>query len=113
MVKCKGPEPHSNQVFNMAQLTVQARNAIQVFWTYLRTPLPFAYIHVVALLVDAMVCLITVKCSLICVQSYHSEPRNFQRIAYEMVSFIFLPLLYHGLMSVTIEIQDPFGDDMA
>lgn len=112
MSKCKGPAPHSNQVFLMLDICIKARNAIQRIYTYLQTPLPFAYVHCVGLLVDAMVCITTVKCSLVCMQAYNVEPANYQRIAYELVAFVVVPLLYHGLMSVAVEIQDPFGDDM-
>lgn len=113
MVKCNGPKPHSNQVFLMLDIAVKARNSIQRIYTYLQTPLPFAYLHCVGLLVDAMVCVTTVKCSLVCVQAYNVEPANYGRIAYELVAFVVIPLLYHGLMCVTVEIADPFGDDMS
>jgi len=113
MLKCKGPEPYSNHLFVMLDVCVKARRAIQTIHTYLQTALPFSYVHIVAFLVDAMVAVTTMRCSIVCVKAYHQDPINYQYIIYETVAFVALPLLYHGLMSVTYVIRDPFGDDMA
>jgi len=113
LMKCKGPEPYSIHLASILDVCVHARRAIQTIHTYLYTPLPFSYVHIVAFLVDATVSVSTLKCSLVCVKAYHQDPTNFQNISYEMVSFIALPLLYFGLMSVTYIIRDPFNGDMA
>jgi len=97
----------------MLDVCVKARRAIQTIHTYLLTPLPFAYIHAVALLVDAMVAVTTIKCSLVTTKAMYQENVNFQNVMYEILAFVTLPLLYHGLLSVSVVIRDPFGDDMA
>jgi hypothetical protein len=113
MLRCNGPEPYSNHLFVMLDVCVKARRAIQTIHTYLLTPLPFAYIHAVALLVDAMVAVTTIKCSLVTTKAMYQENVNAQNIMYEILAFVTLPLLYHGLLSVSVVIRDPFGDDMA
>merc|ERR1719253_2267816 len=74
MLHCKGPEPYSNHLFVMLDICVKARRAIQTIHTYLQTPLPFAYVHLVAFLVDAMVSITSIKCALVCLRAYHTEP---------------------------------------
>lgn len=107
-----GPLPHANQLAVAMRECTRAQLAIKTIHTYLQTQLPFAYVHLVTLLVDLMSGVITIKCSLVTAKSLACDPPNYQDIAYQLLMFLTLPLIYFGLLSFTCVIHDPFSDHM-
>jgi hypothetical protein len=101
LLRGKGPEPHSNYVYVLMDVCISARKGIQTIHTHLETALPFAYVHVVAFTVDALVTVSTLKCSMVCVSSFYKTPRLWQNICYQIVLWLVVPLMYHGLITVT------------
>mmetsp|Transcript_91481 Transcript_91481/g.175408 ORF Transcript_91481/g.175408 Transcript_91481/m.175408 type:complete len:531 (+) Transcript_91481:2-1594(+) len=113
LMKSTGPEPFSNFGIIALNVCIRARNALQVLHTYMSTALPFSYVHLVSLTVDVTTFVIGLKCSLVCANALGEDPRNWQVFVYEVLHVLFVPMMYHGLLSVTYIIHDPFGEELA
>jgi len=112
MHKGSGPSPHSISLCSIYKCVMSARMGIQTIHTHLHTQLPFAYVHLIALLVNVNIQVVTIKCCLIIIVNVHVEPANYMQCAYQMCMFLTVPVLYHGLLSITYVLEDPFGEDM-
>merc|ERR1719326_1985339 len=58
-----GPPPHAPQLIRIFQCCLSARNGIHTINTYLLTQLPFAYVHLISLLVFLNNGIVCVRCS--------------------------------------------------
>eukprot|EP00746_Dinoflagellata_sp_MGD_P009422 gnl/MRDRNA2_/MRDRNA2_119164_c0_seq1.p1 gnl/MRDRNA2_/MRDRNA2_119164_c0~~gnl/MRDRNA2_/MRDRNA2_119164_c0_seq1.p1 ORF type:complete len:508 (-),score=80.53 gnl/MRDRNA2_/MRDRNA2_119164_c0_seq1:15-1538(-) len=95
---------------DLSQQCVHARDAVSVVWTYLNTQLPFAYVHLVTLLVNVNNLVMAWKCGLVfAVSVFDGES---QRAVNQLLYIFLVPMLYHGLLSISYIIHDPFGEDM-
>lgn len=110
--QASGPPPHAPKWLMVASTCLQARDAIQTIFTYLRTQLPFTYVHLITLLVNLHNVVNTVKCSAVFMVAICSEPRQNQRALYQIIMMILLPVCYQGLLTISYIIHDPFGEDL-
>jgi predicted membrane chloride channel (bestrophin family) len=88
----------------------KARNGISVIWTYLRTQLPFAYVHLVTFMVNLNNFFVSVKCGILFAlavkQNEHSRALN------QFFFVCIVPPLYQALLTISYVIHDPFGEDL-
>merc|ERR1719281_73224 len=90
---------------NMAILQiVNARNGIQTIHTYLKTQLPFAYVHLLTLLVSLNTQVVSIKCGAIMAKSMAED--NYVGFAAQLVMLTLVPILYNGLLNVSYIIHD-------
>lgn len=107
-----GPPPHSPKWMMVAGTCLKARDGIQTIHTYLRTQLPFAYVHLLTLLVNLHNVVFTCKCSVVFMVSLCSEPQQIQKAAYQVMMMFLIPVCYQGLLTISYVIHDPFGEDL-
>jgi len=108
----EGPPPNGPKLVMLAQLCLNARNSIQTIHTYLHTQLPFAYVHLLTLLVDVTKVMISLKCSVVVFALGFQARPEYQSCLQEIIMLILVPMLYQGLLSISYIIHDPFGEDM-
>jgi hypothetical protein len=106
----RGPRPHAPKLMAVFNQCIAARNGIQVIHTYLQTQLPFAYVHLLTLLINVNNLVVTIKCGAVFIVSYAKD--DHQTMGYQILMLLLVPVLYHGLLSISYVIQDPFGEDM-
>jgi hypothetical protein len=95
---------------DIAQECVLARNGISLIWTYLRTQLPFAYVHLVAILVNLNNLVTSVKCGMSMALGIKTEV--YSECVNQILFLFVVPPLYQGLLGISHVIHDPFGEDM-
>eukprot|EP00747_Dinoflagellata_sp_TGD_P168183 gnl/TRDRNA2_/TRDRNA2_193977_c0_seq1.p1 gnl/TRDRNA2_/TRDRNA2_193977_c0~~gnl/TRDRNA2_/TRDRNA2_193977_c0_seq1.p1 ORF type:complete len:541 (+),score=94.54 gnl/TRDRNA2_/TRDRNA2_193977_c0_seq1:95-1717(+) len=105
-----GPGPHAPKLVAVFQHCILARNGVQTIHTYLQTQLPFAYVHLITLLVNINNFIVAFKCGVVFVVANAKGDR--QEMMYQVLMFMLVPILYHGLLSISYVIHDPFGEDM-
>merc|ERR1719440_833111 len=106
----RGPRPHAPKLMMVFNQCIAARNGIQVIHTYLQTQLPFAYVHLLTLLVNVNNLVVAIKCGAVFIVALAKD--DHQTMAYQLLMLVLVPVLYHGLLSISYVIQDPFGEDM-
>lgn len=89
---------------------IKAREAIECILTYMFSQLPFAYVHLVTLLVNLNNLVMSVKCGVI--GAAQIREKNWMYAGSQVVFLLAVPLLYQGLLSLTYVIGDPFGEDL-
>jgi hypothetical protein len=89
---------------------VKARNGIEKIITYMQSQLPFAYVHLVTLLVNMNNMIMALKCGMVMARQLKQE--NYMYAGCQLVFLFSVPLLYQGLLSVSYVIHDPFGEDL-
>merc|ERR1719506_2190762 len=95
---------------DVAMECVAARNGISLIWTYLKTQLPFAYVHLVTFLVNLNNLVVSIKCGVVLAMAMKAEawPQCVNQLLYILV----VPPLYQGLLGISHVIHDPFGEDL-
>lgn len=106
----RGPRPHAPKLMAVFNQCIAARNGIQVIHTYLQTQLPFAYVHLLTLLVNVNNIVVAIKCGAVFIVAMAKD--DHQTMGYQLLMLVLVPVLYHGLLSISYVIQDPFGEDM-
>lgn len=106
----RGPRPHAPKLMAVFNQCIAARNGIQVIHTYLQTQLPFAYVHLLTLLVNVNNLVVAIKCGAVFIVALAKD--DHQTMGYQLLMLVLVPVLYHGLLSISYVIQDPFGEDM-
>jgi hypothetical protein len=118
----------------LTQQIVQARNAIQTIHTYFDTQLPYAYVHLITLMVSLSNLATAMKCGVVMANAWEdtvkaarridegadpSSPENINatkidrmRMFSECLFVIVVPFVYDGLLAISYMIHDPFGEDM-
>jgi len=106
----KGP-PHYCALMGAVEL---GRGGIAEIQSYLETPIPMGYAHLLCLMVKLHNLIITVMMALTCVMLSGGE-KGFQAIGVFRVTFraFFMPFLYNALLILNAEVVDPFGEDKA
>lgn len=110
LVDASGPPPHAPKLTLVINECIMAREGIQMIHTFLKTQLPFAYVHLITVIVNMNNIVLSITCGTIFTISFSN--RDFQTMVYQVMKFILVPILYHGLLSISYVIHDPFGDDM-
>merc|ERR1719456_52248 len=95
---------------DVAAECVGARNGISLIWTYLRTQLPFAYVHLVTFLVNLNNLVVSVKCGMVLSMAIKAEA--WSQCVNQVLFLFVVPPLYQGLLGISHVIHDPFGEDL-
>jgi predicted membrane chloride channel (bestrophin family) len=104
----KGP-PHYCSLLNAVE---QGRMGVATIQTYLETPIPLGYVHLLCLMVKLHNFILTVLMALACVMLAGGE-KGMQPVGMFRTSFraFFMPFLYNSILILNHEVSDPFGDD--
>lgn len=80
--------------------------------TYLETPIPIGYVHLLCLMVKLHNVILTVLMAMVAVMLTGGD-KGFQIVAMFRVSVraFFMPFLYNALLVLNAEVTDPFGGD--
>jgi len=89
---------------------VKSIDAIEKITTYLQSQLPFAYVHLVTLLVNLNNLVMAMKCGVVIAAQW--EQKNYMYMGMQVIYLYTVPTLYQGLLSVSYIIHDPFGEDL-
>jgi hypothetical protein len=87
-----------------------ARNGMTHLWAHLDTQLPFAYTHLVMLLINIQSFLISIKSGIICAKSW-PDGRYFT-MGSSVGKAMIVAFVYQALIQICYVIVDPFGDDV-
>merc|ERR1719352_1272967 len=71
-----GPRPHAPKLMMVFNQCIGARNGIQTIHTYLKTQLPFAYVHLLTLLVNVNNLVVSVKCRAVFIVALAQDERD-------------------------------------
>jgi hypothetical protein len=103
---------------NVMRESLKAREAIQTIHTYLWTQIPFAYVHLINLIVNIQNIVNSVKCGMVAGITFRElffrdGPFTlYYTILSEIVTWFTIPVIYHGLLTISYIVQDPFGEDV-
>eukprot|EP00929_Paragymnodinium_shiwhaense_P044823 TRINITY_DN22988_c0_g1_i5.p1 TRINITY_DN22988_c0_g1~~TRINITY_DN22988_c0_g1_i5.p1 ORF type:complete len:503 (-),score=71.72 TRINITY_DN22988_c0_g1_i5:627-2135(-) len=86
------------------------RDAVSGVAMLLHTPLPYAYVSLVAFLVHIFHGVIAVGCGYTAAVALTSD--MYALLISEMVQVVILPLTFQSLLDVCVSIDDPFGSDV-
>eukprot|EP00746_Dinoflagellata_sp_MGD_P089930 gnl/MRDRNA2_/MRDRNA2_35483_c0_seq1.p1 gnl/MRDRNA2_/MRDRNA2_35483_c0~~gnl/MRDRNA2_/MRDRNA2_35483_c0_seq1.p1 ORF type:complete len:613 (+),score=97.54 gnl/MRDRNA2_/MRDRNA2_35483_c0_seq1:39-1841(+) len=105
LAKC--PPPRLNMVLGKA---MAARDGVQTIQTYLDTQLPFAYVHLITLLVNIQNLVMAAKCGAIAVVAQTNGDN--QTMMSQILMCVVVCIIYQGLLGISYVVHDPFGDDI-
>lgn len=103
----KSPPPRTSAV--MAEC-VQAREGMATINTYLDTQLPFAYVHLITLLVNVQNIVVSIKAGIIFATAVPGK--NYFVMVQQIVTVMLVCFIYQALLQISYMIMDPFGDDV-
>merc|ERR1719446_623427 len=89
---------------------MNASTGLSIIDMYLRTALPFVYVHLITLLVDINNLFFITKTAVVSAVAYHES--DWQTFACELLFCLMVPTLYRGLLCISYAIFDPFGEDV-
>lgn len=87
-----------------------ARNGMTHLWAHLDTQLPFAYTHLVMLLVNLQSFLIAIKSGIICAKCW--PVGKYFTMGSAVGKAVIVAFVYQALIQICYVIVDPFGDDV-
>mmetsp|Transcript_13918 Transcript_13918/g.43652 ORF Transcript_13918/g.43652 Transcript_13918/m.43652 type:complete len:412 (-) Transcript_13918:124-1359(-) len=93
----------------MAQC-IMAREGMATINTYLDTQLPFAYVHLITLLVNVQNIVVAIKSGIIFATAIPG--RNIFLMVQQVFTVITVCFIYQALLQISYMIMDPFGDDV-
>merc|ERR1719215_2516930 len=102
------PPPRTSAIANNC---IKARDGVYNMGDYLETPLPFAYVHLITLLVTLQNLVVALKSGVVCAQQFGSWGGTLV-IMQEMFMTIVVCTIYQGLLQISYTVINPFGDDM-
>jgi len=90
----------------------QGRQGVATIKTYLETPIPVGYVHLLCLMVKLHNFILTVLMALACVMLAGGH-NGVQPVGMFRTSFraFFMPFLYNAILILNKEVTDPFGGD--
>merc|ERR1719387_2747534 len=97
---------------------MKARDGIETVHTYQDTQLPFAYVHLITLLVNINNTIVAVKCGVVAAVNIRiivdgsGESAQWWALINEFLTWFIVPVIYHGLLAISYVIHDPFGEDV-
>jgi len=108
--RTKGP-PHYCALMAAVE---QGRSGVSHIQSYLETPIPMGYVHLLCLMVKIHNFLITVLMAMATVKLAGGE-HGFQAVGVFRTAFraFFMPFLYNSILILNAEVTDPFGCDAA
>lgn len=111
---------------------MKGRTAVKTIFTHLSTPMPFAYVHLMACLVHVNLLLLALQAGMVCTQAIgkilllHSKAESKEHLEAigikqdgeagmhmfaQVLLLVMVPVLYLGFLELAIEMTDPFGTD--
>lgn len=103
----KAPAPRFAALMSRA---MQARDGIQTIHTYLETQLPFAYVHLITLLVNLQNIVVSIKAGIVFAVARANG--DSQQMANQIFMCILVCVIYQGLLIISYVVHDPFGEDL-
>jgi len=103
----KTPAPSRQAVIGQC---LAARDGMANINMYLDTQLPFAYVHLITLLVNVQNILMAVKSGLIFAQAWPAGGHF--KMMQQVLSTAVIVFIYQALLTISYMIMDPFGDDV-
>lgn len=101
---------NSGKFRDIALQCTKARNGISTIHTYLRTQLPFAYVHLVTFMVNLNNFFVAIKCGFLFALAIKEGQTG--RAINQFFFVCIVPPLYQGLLTISFIIHDPFGEDL-
>lgn len=92
----------------------KGRNGIETIQSYLETPIPLGYVHLLCWMVKLHNVILTILMALACVMHTGGD-RGFRIVGVLRTAFraFFMPFLYNAILILNAEVIDPFGEDKA
>mmetsp|Transcript_50243 Transcript_50243/g.135222 ORF Transcript_50243/g.135222 Transcript_50243/m.135222 type:complete len:409 (+) Transcript_50243:2-1228(+) len=111
---------------------IKGRTAVKTIFTHLNTPMPFAYVHLMACLVHVNLLLLVLQAGMVCTQAIgkilllksktetkehleavgvHEDGAAGMHLFAQVLLVVMVPMLYLGFLELAYEITDPFGTD--
>jgi len=103
----KSPPPVAAQTITHC---LNAREGMATINAYLDTQLPFAYVHLITLLVNLQNLVFAILSGITIAVAYADG--NVAVIIQQSVSCMLVTLIYQALLQITYMVLDPFGDDV-
>jgi len=103
----KTPPPRVSAVMMQC---VSAREGMATINAYLDTQLPFAYVHLITLLVNVQNLVVSVKCGIIFATGLPTL--NYFLMIQQLCTLLIVCFIYQALLQISYMIMDPFGDDV-
>jgi len=107
---CEDYNINAGKYRDIASECKKARNGISVIWSYLRTQLPFAYVHLVTFMVNLNNFFVAIKCGILFALAVKQKEPS--RALNQFFFVCIVPPLYQGLLTISFVIHDPFGEDL-
>jgi hypothetical protein len=103
----KTPAPSRQAVIGQC---LAARDGMANINMYLDTQLPFAYVHLITLLVNVQNILMAIKSGLIFAKAVPDS--GYFKMMQQVLSTAVIVFIYQALLTISYMIMDPFGDDV-
>mmetsp|Transcript_85817 Transcript_85817/g.199487 ORF Transcript_85817/g.199487 Transcript_85817/m.199487 type:complete len:417 (-) Transcript_85817:52-1302(-) len=103
----KSPAPRTAMIMTQC---IGAREGMATINTYLDTQLPFAYVHLITLLVNVQNVMIAIKSGIIFATGIPS--RDWFLMIQQFMTLCVVCFIYQALLQISYTIMDPFGDDI-
>lgn len=98
-----------------------ARMSINGVFTYVDTQLPYAYVHLLGVIVHLNNILVAAKCGIVSAIAINqlmrpehetpiSDAENVQVLCLQILTLVAMPIVYHALLIEAASLSDPFGD---
>lgn len=100
----------ASRVNSVIQQCINAREGMATINTYLDTQLPFAYVHLITLLVNVQNLVISVKSGIIFATAIPEV--NIFLMIQQALTLLIVCFIYQALLQISYMIMDPFGDDV-
>jgi len=101
------PPPNINMLYQEVRNAMQGIHNVQ---KYLKTQLPFPYVHMITLLVNVNSLVIAIVAGVQCAIGQVKGQTSV--VIVNAVKVFMLPVLSHGLLQICVFLSDPFGDDI-
>jgi hypothetical protein len=103
----KMPPPNHNMIHQEVR---QAMQGIHNILMYIRTQLPFPYVHMITLIVNVHNVVLALVSAFEFAINYHNDRGSVAAI--KSCKMLILPILYQGLLQICVFLTDPLGDDI-
>lgn len=115
----------SRLLFSLYDICAKARGAVgrgRGVFAYLDTQLPFAYVHLISVMVHLCNAMVAVKCGILAAVAARnllrpetrrdpvSDTENAQVLLMQVAFAVVVPVFYLAFLSVGASVSDPFGD---
>jgi predicted membrane chloride channel (bestrophin family) len=87
------------------------RTATQAVNTFVETPLPFAYVHIIVFIVKVAIVVLVMQAAMVTAKSYASGSIN--SVCVQTFMVVFVPSIYQGLLTMDRKFRNPFGHNMS